>query len=216
MVDYMMKDGLLHQFYQELAGPHGSENANAWYGRLLRQITFCYSRMNILEIGSGTGAATSNILSALNGEFETYTFTDVSDEGFSAAQTRFQKYSDRMAFSKYDMDKPPGEQGFDEESYDVVLAAAALHAGADMETVMANARRLVKPGGYLLVGDVISNDFLSIGTILGGLPEWWEGADVDPSQADAPCLSVEQWSELATRNGFAGIETHSPVDNKLQ
>ncbi|KGO74905.1 Acyl transferase/acyl hydrolase/lysophospholipase [Penicillium italicum] len=216
MMECMTKDGLLDQFYQALAGPQGSESANTWCGRLLRQITFRYPRMNILEIGSGTGAATSNILSALNGEFETYTFTDVSDEGFSAAQTRFQKFSDRMAFSKYDMDKAPGEQGFEEESYDVVLAAAALHAGADMEKVMANARRLVKPGGYLIVGDIISNDFLSISTILGCLPEWWAGAEVDPSQANGPCLSVDQWGELATRNGFAGIETHSPVDNKLQ
>ncbi|CAI7637012.1 unnamed protein product [Penicillium glandicola] len=216
MLEHMTKDGLLDQFYQDLAGDQGSESGNTWYGRLIRQITFRYPRMNILEIASGTGASTSNILSALDGEFETYTFTDVSDEGFSAAQTRFQKYSDRMAFSKYDMDKAPGEQGFEEESYDMVLAASALHAGANMETVMANARRLIKPGGYLIVGDVVSNNFLSIGTILGSLPEWWDGAQLGPGQANGPCLSVDQWSELATRNGFAGVETHSPVDNKLQ
>ena len=59
-------------------------------------------------------AATAGVLSALGDAFETYTYTDVSDQLFELAQDRLQKYSARMVFSKYDMERPPADQGYAE------------------------------------------------------------------------------------------------------
>ncbi|KAK0383741.1 hypothetical protein NLU13_9652 [Sarocladium strictum] len=211
MLEHLSQNGLLDRFYEELTGQGTSQ------GRVLVQLAYRYPRMNILEIGAGSGAATAGVLSALDDAFETYTYTDVSDKLFERAQDRLQKYSARMVFSKYDMERPPAEQGYAEGTYDVVLAAAALHSSTDLDAMMDNARRLLKPGGYLIVGDVIRNDLLSINAIMGSLPEWWACAiKGDGSRSDGPCLSLDQWDALARRHNFSGIDSHTPVLSDLQ
>jgi hybrid polyketide synthase/nonribosomal peptide synthetase ACE1 len=216
MLEHMMKDGLLDQFYEELAGPRGVEAANTWYGRLVAQIAHRYPRMHLFEIGAGTGGATRDLLPTLGTAFASYTYTDISAGFFERAQQSFADYSDRMVFATYDMERPPAEQGFEEGSYDIVLAAAVLHVTGKLDEMMANIRRLLKPGGYLIVVDIINNDFLSIGTIMGGLPGWWAGAEVDSNRSHGPCLSIDQWDALSRKHGFGGVDTHTPTDHKLQ
>lgn len=216
MMEYMTQDGLLDQFYEQLSGARVPETEHTWYGHLLSQLAYRFPRMHIMEIGAGNGTSTLNILSSLDGAYETYTYTDVSDELFDQAQDRLQKHSSRMVFSKYDMEKTPGEQSYEENSYDVVLAVSALHNVTNLDNVLSNARRLLKPGGYLIVGDIVSNDFLSINTILGSLPEWWAGAELDSARVNGPCLDIEKWNELTLRHGFGGVDTHVPIDRKQQ
>ncbi|PSR84131.1 hypothetical protein BD289DRAFT_453499 [Coniella lustricola] len=204
MLDHLTQDGLLDQFYEDLAGRSGSESASTWFGRILGQLAHRFPRMHIIEIGAGAGGATSRILSSIDDAYESYTYTDVSEQCLQKAEDRFQKHSSRMVFSKFDMEKSPVEQGYAEEAYDVVLAAATLHSVADVEVALANIRRLLKPGGYLIVGDVVKNNLLSLSTILGCLP------------VSSPCLSLERWDTLAHQHGFGGIETHTPVAHDLQ
>jgi len=83
--------------------------------------------MRILEIGAGTGGATSALLGNLvssYGErmYATYTYTDISAGFFVAAKERFKDYSN-IEYAVLDITKDPIEQGFEAESYDLVLAA---------------------------------------------------------------------------------------------
>jgi SAM-dependent methyltransferase len=83
--------------------------------------------MRILEIGAGTGGATVALLSNLvssQGErmYATYTYTDISAGFFVDAKERFKDYSN-IEYAILDIAKDPIEQGFEAESYDLVLAA---------------------------------------------------------------------------------------------
>ncbi|MDG1589137.1 methyltransferase domain-containing protein, partial [Bacillus cereus] len=106
----------------------------------------------------------------------------------------------------YDPRQPAAEQGLDEERYDVVLASNSLYAVEDLDERLANVRKLLRPGGYLVILEINTNDSLSLGTILGGLPE-------GPSPSRRSALSLSRWDALLRRHGFSGIDTHTPFFN---
>ena len=81
----------------------------------------------MLEIGAGTGGTTTNMLLGLRSEFgerlySKYSYTDISSGFFVAAKERFKDYQN-IEFSVLDISKDPLEQGFEEGSYDLILAA---------------------------------------------------------------------------------------------
>ena len=83
--------------------------------------------MKVLEIGAGTGAATSIILDGLvnsSGErmYSTYTFSDLSAGFFISAKERFQD-SQNVRYATLDISQDPVEQGFEEGSFDFIVAA---------------------------------------------------------------------------------------------
>lgn len=83
--------------------------------------------MRVLEIGAGTGGTTTNLLSGLQSEFgerlySKYSYTDISSGFFVGAKERFKDHPN-IEFSVLDISKDPLEQGFEEESYDLILAA---------------------------------------------------------------------------------------------
>jgi len=154
-------------------------------------------------------------LPELGSAFSSYTYTDVSAGFFERAQKRFEKFDDRMVYKTFDMEKAPEDQGFSEGYYDVVLASNVLHATGRLDEMMSNVRRLLKPGGYLVVLEIISNEFLGIGCAMGGLPGWWAGAERDKQRLSGPTLTLPQWDNLTRRNGFGGVETATPPMHKL-
>lgn len=212
ILEHMMRDGVLDMFYEDAVG---LDTANIWIGRMVAQITHRYPHLRILEIGAGTGGSTRSILPELGTAFSSYTYTDISAGFFERARERFSEYGDRMVFKIFDMEKPPADQGFDNGLYDVVLASNVLHATGDLGLMMSNVRQLIKPGGYLVVLEIITNDFLGIGTAMGGLPGWWAGAAKDERRRAGPTLTLPQWDKLLCDHGFGGIETATPNTHKL-
>ena len=207
MLEHMNQDGLLRAFYEEGALCGGP--SNRWLSRLASQISHRYPALNIFEIGAGTGATTASVLRALGGTFSSYTFTDISNGFFMSAEERFaDHHASRMVFKTFNMEKDPSGQGFAAGSYDVVVAVNVLHVSADMEASLANVRRLLKPGGYLLVGELTSTDLLFTGMTVGTLPGWWIGAET--GRPWGPLLDLSQWDALLKRTGFAGLDTVTP------
>ena len=81
----------------------------------------------ILEIGAGTGGTTACVLKDLtmpSGErmYSEYCYTDISGGFFIAAKERFKAYP-HLQYAVLDISKDPIEQGFEPESYDLILAA---------------------------------------------------------------------------------------------
>lgn len=82
--------------------------------------------MKILEIGAGTGGATTELLRGFSraggpNAYQSYTFTDISAGFFDKAKKKFAEW-DRIEFKTLDMEKDVSEQGFTEK-YDLVVAA---------------------------------------------------------------------------------------------
>ncbi|KAI0413959.1 lovastatin nonaketide synthase [Xylaria grammica] len=210
ILEHMTKDGILDNFYEE---GFGLDRANEYIAEMVAQVAHRYPRMNILEIGAGTGGSTRSILRLLGSAFSTYTYTDVSGGFFSAAEDRFRDFANKMVFKTFDMNKSPAAQGFNEGSYDLILASNVLHATPDLEEMMRNARSFLKPGGFIIILEIASNDCLRFGLPMGSLPGWWVGAD--SGRRWGPTLTLEQWDALLQRCGFSGVDTSTSAAHKV-
>ncbi|PNY28310.1 Hybrid Polyketide synthase-nonribosomal peptide synthetase [Tolypocladium capitatum] len=202
-LEVMMDNDMLSRFYVEA---YGLDGMNDHIARTLGQITHRHPRANILEIGAGVGGTTRIVLRAVGNSFGHYTFTDISSGFLEKGADKFSEYHRRMTFKVCDIEKDPIDQGFVEGAYDVVVAANVLHATRCLADTMRNVRRLLKPGGYLVMME-ITGDLLRVGFIMGLLPGWWLGPRVgDEGRQWAPGISPVQWDHLLQRTGFSGVD----------
>ncbi|KAF3765311.1 hypothetical protein M406DRAFT_256096 [Cryphonectria parasitica EP155] len=207
MLEEFRVNNVLDDYY---AGGFGFLQSGLWMSRTISQLAERYPHLNILEIGAGTGGATKRILKHLGSNFLTYTFTDVSSGFFEVAADVLSDYKDRMVFKTLDCGQDPIAQGYTEGTYDVVVASLVIHATPDLEVTMRNLRKLLKPGGYLVVADG-SNNGQPHGTggfIFGTLPGWWLGAET--GRPLSPFVSTSEWERLLKVSGFAGIDSTAP------
>ncbi|KAF1993364.1 hypothetical protein P154DRAFT_450422 [Amniculicola lignicola CBS 123094] len=202
-LEVMMENDMLTQFYAEA---HALDGMNDHIARALGQITHRYPHAHILEIGAGVGGTTRKILRAIGNSFGHYTFTDISSGFFEKGARRFSKYARRMTFKVCDIEKDPIDEGYVEGAYDVIVAANILHATRNLTDTMRHVRRLLKPGGYLVMME-ITGDLLRLGYLMGALPGWWLGPrDGDEGRQWAPGIDPIEWDSLLRRTGFSGVD----------
>jgi hybrid polyketide synthase/nonribosomal peptide synthetase ACE1 len=138
-------------------------------------------------------------------KFDHYTFTDISTGFFENAQDVFASVGDKMTFKTLNIEKDIDEQGYEEHSYDLVVASLVLHATADLHQTLTNARRLLKPGGYLIMQEVSNNDVSRVGFFMCAMPGWWLGKD--DGRKLSPCVSTLEWNRLLLQSGFSGVDS---------
>lgn len=209
ILEHLRPGGLLDDYYVHGLGlPHTSK----WLARTARQITHRYPRMRILEIGAGTGGATKSILQTIGSQFDSYTFTDISTGFFEQAQTVLPTAHGRMVFKALDIERDPVAQGFEAHGYDMVVASFVIHATGTLATAMANIRRLLRPGGFVVVAEITdaTDAATRVPFIFGTMPGWWAG--VGEGRVLSPCVPPEKWDALLVEAGFSGIDTITPVD----
>lgn len=212
-LEVMMEHNMLTRFYVE---GHGLDPMNDHIARAVSQISHRYPRANILEIGAGTGGTTRKVLRTIGNAYGLYTFTDISPGFFERAADKFsaQVRQRSMTFQVLDIEKDVVGQGFSEGAYDVIVAANVLHATEHLQDTMRQVRRLLKPGGYLVMME-ITGDLLRLGFILGVLPGWWLGPQIgDEGRQWAPGISTGQWDDLLRRTGFSGVD-HAASDSPV-
>lgn len=83
--------------------------------------------MRVIEIGAGTASTTLPILQRLSADtstprFSKWAFTDISLGWFEKAKAMLSDWSEHVDYKVLDIDKNPIEQGFEAESFDVLLA----------------------------------------------------------------------------------------------
>ncbi|KAL8974897.1 MAG: hypothetical protein Q9197_000866 [Variospora fuerteventurae] len=200
MLEPMVENNLLNRFYTDALG---MERYLQDLTRMARQISHRYPHMSVLEVGAGTGGATKVILRGLDDAFGSYCYTDISTGFFNVAQETFFAHEAKMTFKALDIEKDIGEQGFEEQSYDLLIANLVVHATRKLEDTLRNLRRLLKPGGYLLLLEITDNEPLRFSFIFGGLPGWWLGHEERPL---SPCVDVPTWNEVMRKAGFSGVD----------
>lgn len=208
-LELMMEGNLLNQYYEDI--PRLKQRTY----KHLREIAGLYAvkqpGSNVLEIGGGTGGATTHILEGFAARADGgsgsllghYDFTDVSSGFFVAARQKFANWGGLMDFKKLDIGSNPIEQSFTANSYDLVVASAVLHATPNLNTTMTHVRKLLKPGGKLLIVEA-TQDRLDTQLIFGTLEGWW--LSEEPARKTSPNISVETWHEVLKSTGFAGVE----------
>ncbi|KAI0173624.1 putative polyketide synthase [Hypoxylon sp. FL1284] len=167
------------------------------------------TNMRILEIGAGTGGCTQPVTLALQEQghplWSQYDFTDISPGFFSEAQETFSEFSHCMKFRVFDAMANPLEQGFEEASYDLIVAGNVLHALKGLKTTLCSIRRLLKPGGKLVLFEITNPDAIRAGLYGGVLKDWWN--TIRDTKRYTPLLSVESWHAILLETGFTGLDT---------
>jgi len=197
-LDLLLQDDVLTSIYDYM---------QLWdYGEFFKLASHYKPNMKILEIGAGTGGTTSTILPFLTSDygermFSSYTYTDISSGFFPAAKERF-KDVEGLKYAILDITKDPAEQGFDLESFDLIVACNVLHATPSLKATLTNVRKLLHPRGRLLLQE-LSPRTKWTNYIMGVLSGWWLGeADGRP---DEPYVTPERWDVELKNAGFGGI-----------
>ena len=150
-LNMLFKDDLMKSYYQQV-------NARApgvrRFEKYLDLLAHKNPGMKFLEIGAGTGATTEIVLNALasvneqgipsSTRYSQYDFTDISSSFLLPGQEAF-KHQKRLNFKVLDIEQDPTEQGFEAQTYDVVVAAHVLHATQSMDQTIQNLSKLLKP-----------------------------------------------------------------------
>ena len=156
-------------------------------------------RLRILEVGAGTGSGTAVALPELpEGRFD-YVFTDISAGFFAVAEDRFRDSGAPIEYRRLDIERDPGEQGFDLHAYDMVIAVNVLHATRDLQETLTNCRKLLAPSGRLMAVENLRGRGWQDMTF-GQLDGWWRYSDAyRPNHAMA---SPEVWLQALADSGF--------------
>ena len=162
--------------------------------------------LKFIEIGAGTGATTRQLLKTLAATsktplFRQYVYTDISPAFIEKSRDGFHDQK-RMDFRVLNIEEDPCAQGFSEGQYDVLVASLVLHATKDLSITVQNARKLLKPGGKLILIELTAPEDIRTGFVFGLLPGWWLGTEHFRKQS--PCVSVDTWNEILLQNGFSG------------
>jgi acyl transferase domain-containing protein/2-polyprenyl-3-methyl-5-hydroxy-6-metoxy-1,4-benzoquinol methylase len=175
-LELMLEGKLLHKYYLEAMK---WDRSSRKVGEMVKHFAHKNPRAKILEIGAGTGGTTTHVLNALGtddsgvGPLATsYDFTDISSGFFEAAQEKFKDWESLLRYKKLDIEQDPTKQGFENGSYDLIIACQVLHATKNMEHTMTNVRKLLKPGGKLVLFET-TKDPQDLLLVFGLLPGWW-------------------------------------------
>ncbi|PNY25600.1 Polyketide synthase [Tolypocladium capitatum] len=201
LLEVMMQEDRLTRLYQTGLGV---PEVNHDLSEVAKSLCHQHPDMKILEIGAGTGGMTREVLTRINGAFKSYTFTDISSGYFEKSSERLQvEGKQKIIFSVLDVEKDPASQGYACGTYDMIIASNVLHATRFLGDTLANVRRLLRPGGYLLLNEV-TGDMLRLKFIMSGLPGWWLGGD--DGRRYAPTITPLQWDEKLREAGFSGVD----------
>ncbi len=132
-------------------------------------------RLRVLEVGAGTGATTAAVLPLLPAAHTDYAFTDLSPAFLPAAQERFSSYP-FVTYQTLDVEGEVVGQGLSERSYDVLLASHVLHAVRDLPAALRQLKRLLAPGGVLVLVEGLRRQCW-LDLTFGLLPGWWKFSD---------------------------------------
>ncbi|KAL9076207.1 MAG: hypothetical protein Q9157_003764 [Trypethelium eluteriae] len=207
--ELFFQGSLAEAFYE---GMYAVPRLRKAYSSYLGALAHKNPNMRILEVGAGTGGASVTTLEALSssGEagsgvpprYQHYDYTDVSPFFFEKARNRFPEHLPRMRFKLFDVGDDPIKQGFEPGTYDVVLAFGSIHITNDLATSIQHVRKLLTPGGKLILGEITRPEILRSSFAFGLFPSWWLGSE--DYREWGPSISEDKWHKLLTQNGFSG------------
>ncbi|WNG36312.1 SDR family NAD(P)-dependent oxidoreductase [Archangium violaceum] len=171
--------------------------------------------LRILEVGAGTGSTTVEILRELGeaGIACEYRYTDLWEKLVSEAKERLGPVHPSLRFSFLDIGTDPAAQGLREE-FDVVVATNVLHATRDLHASLRHVKKLLRPGGTLLLNESVEVQEFSTYTF-GLLPGWWSAVDSHERLPDSPLVSAAGWPSLLRDEGFVAVRPIVPADDSV-
>lgn len=114
--------------------------------------------IEILEIGGGCGSGADQVLRTLGTDVKRYRFTEVAEtfarHGEKAAAAAASP-STTVESARIDMTLPWEAQGVEPGTFDAVYAVNCFHVAPDLDFVIAEAAKALKPGGAVVVSECV-------------------------------------------------------------
>lgn len=190
IVEQLYEGGPTHQLSNRLLESLAETIVAKWPGD---------RKLRILEIGGGTGGATSALISKMPADAVEYVFTDVSNVVLSRAEQKFRKYPS-VEYRVLDIEQDPADQGFPDHSFDIIVASHALHATRDLTQALANIQRVLASEGLLVIVEATPRSrWLDL--VFGLLKTWWHFTGTDLRAY--PLLGSKEWVSALTSAGFS-------------
>ncbi|KAK0112802.1 hypothetical protein ONS95_014533 [Cadophora gregata] len=194
----LMEDDILPNIYSAI---------NFDYAGYISSMSNSRPALRILEIGAGAGGTTEAILSQIvrEGElppYSVYTYTDISPGFFPRARERFSD-APNIEYKLFDVSNDPLSQGFEADSYDLILAPYVVHATANLQQTLKNLHKVLKPDGRLLLSEPAAIG-RSPNFIFGTFASWWFG-EADGREWE-PFVSINRWNDELKASGFTGAD----------
>jgi hypothetical protein len=109
-----------------------------------------------------------------------------------------------MDYKVFDISRNPFEQGFEPQSYDIILAPNVVHATLNLNETLRNLQPLLRPHGHLVLLEVCAIA-RAPGYVFGNLSGWWLG-EADNRKWE-PYVMPERWDSELKAAGFTGTDT---------
>ena len=118
-----------------------------------------------------------------------------------------------MQYHLFDLEQEPAAQGFADGKFDLVLAANVFHATSDLRRCVGAARRMLAPGGVLLLLEGTGPRRL-LDFIFGLTPGWWKFDD-SSLRPDYPLVPPGRWVQLLGEEDFVETAILPATDERL-
>ncbi|KAI0483732.1 putative polyketide synthase [Xylaria cf. heliscus] len=158
-------------------------------------------RMRILEVGAGSAGATSPVLETLASgstrkRFHEYVFTDSAGWCVTEAKSQFSGH-DGLVFQTLDVLQDPISQGFEANSFDLIIAANVVSQTENLEAGLKHIYSLLKPSGSLLMLETTRSTVTSeiISRTLTG--KW---------DQERMSFTQDEWNTILRQYGFSGVD----------
>lgn len=153
----------------------------------------------VLDLGSGSGMDTF-VATLYVTESGTVTGIDMTEEQVQKASS----LADDSGFKNVTFHRGYIEKlSFEDEMFDVVMSNGVINLSAEKERVFAEISRVLKPGGRLVLADIISEDQLPEG--IKNDADLWASCIGGASQKDSYISLIEK----------AGMEVQEVRDNNM-
>ncbi|KAF2150161.1 reducing type I polyketide synthase [Myriangium duriaei CBS 260.36] len=211
VLELLYHSSLIHDHYEEVTI---ANRAFKMLDQYLGAYSHKYPEAQYLEVGAGTGGSTYAILESLLHYqeprygphlYQNYTFTDISESFFEKAKERFSNFPN-IDYKLFDIEKSPAEQGFEDKSFDCIIAANVVHATRSLANTLSNLHRLLRPGGRLILFELTNPTNIRSGFWTGLLPGWWLSCERYRSDDNGPCISSQEWHRVLIESGFSGVD----------
>jgi ArsR family transcriptional regulator len=140
-------------FFDEVAGRYGSltEPGGGWQA-VSSALAIGFRDQNVADIGSGEGALTLSLARFCH----QVTAVDVSPRMLMTLESKAEEVglSDRVRTMEGELERLPLQEG----EMDAVFLSQSLHHAAQPEAAIREAARVLKPGGQLVVLDLVAHE----------------------------------------------------------
>ncbi len=187
-------------------------------GKILNYDISQRNNPSILEIGGGMGGGTKQFILQRIADNEkldnfTYIFTEVANKLLRATKKEISEITNEninINYKKFDFNSDPIEQGYENNSFDVIWGVNALHVAKDLKKSIKILYDMLKPGGSLLISETVradGNPMVQQEFILNTLDSYWNVVLDEDIRPQYGFMHWKNWLKAFELAGFSQFET---------